>query len=103
MFLFLQVALGLGAFSTLVTLLLIGSSHRDAYILSPCIPDILSPRKIQDWFRNSLGDRGYRHLAITLRTLIFISALLAFILPIALSSTSDKGSVTLLIAGMSSL
>ena len=103
MFLFLQVALGLGAFSTLVTLLLIGSSHRDAYILSPCIPNILSPRKIQDWFRNSLGDRGYRHLAITLRTLIFISALLAFILPIALSTTSDKGSVTLLIAGMSSL
>ena len=99
MFLLLQVTLGLGAFSTLVTLLLIGSSHRDSYIMAYCSPQCLSPKKLQDSLKKSLGERGYRNLAITLRSLLFGFALLAFILPIALSSTSAKGSVTLLVAG----
>jgi hypothetical protein len=57
MFLFLQVTLGLGAFSTVVTLLLIGTGHRDNYILSHCSPDSLSPRKMQDSIKKSIGER----------------------------------------------
>jgi hypothetical protein len=73
MFLFLQVTLGLGAFSTVVTLLLIGTGHRDNYILSHCSPDSLSPRKMQDSIKKSIGDRYYRYLAIASRYILAIT------------------------------
>jgi hypothetical protein len=49
--------------------------------------------------RARTGDRNYHYLAVALRVLLLATALLCFILPIALTPATEKGSVTLLVAG----
>ena len=99
LFLLLQVTLGLGAFSTVATILLIGSGHRDNYITAGCIPECINPKNFCQSMKERLGDRYYRYLVVTARIVLLVTALLCFVLPIALSPTAEKGSVTLLVAG----
>ena len=83
-----------------MTLLLIGSGHRNNFITASCAPPFLNPKTLIESLKSRLGDRNHQYLVITIRVLVFVSGLLAFVLPIALTSTSEKGSVTLLVAGL---